>query len=325
MPIEVRRSASVSGGRVFPAWRAPALAGAGGASSSFEAFKDPRHRLQALEHLRPLETDFEGRLRALNIEHLYRFSDARLLREIMHNREARALDPDRPAAVLVYPKFESSHAFKYTSIDKLRSHGFQVLYYEAGSDHELVEALQDAASKGRARYVELAAHGAMRAMAFGLHPDEKSPDGMPADRDALDWSDLDMLKEANLEGLLADDAVIQLNSCSTGFGMKGAPNIANLVAEVFPRATVYAPAVPATSNPTFDAHGVFVSPGYNTLSTNVYRVAPREREETDFEGTRAIRGTPTPKSAEEAARVPRLALERIVSDELPPWRAYRAL
>lgn len=236
---------------------------------------DPRGLVRALESKG--EHQVAERLARLGIEKLIRFRDPSLLLEIMRNRESGSDGDPRPRALLVFPKYDDALSFERNAMKTLVSHAYRVHYYEAESDSTFIDILSAERAKGPVAYFQIAGHGAPGVLAFEVHAENKRPDGMPADEDTLDWSDVDDLRTARLEGLLAKEAVIQLNSCSTGYGKAHYPNVANLLAEIFPDARIYAPTEPAESMPVFDRAGRFVSPGYRlSMPEKTYEILPKQ-------------------------------------------------
>lgn len=180
-----------------------------------------------------------------------------LLDEIIKNRrEPRAKGDDRPLALMVYPKDDDNHAFTFTSTEALSEH-HRVVYFEVGSDRELADVMN--AVDEPAAILEIAGHGTQRLVAFGA--DDPAGGGDLDDDEAyLDIDDAPILKDA-FAGAVVDGGHVVVHSCSTGAGEKGAPNVANFLADMIPNASVHAPTVPSNNQMVLGDKGEFIDAG----------------------------------------------------------------
>jgi len=210
-------------------------------------------------------TALMNQVKALDIERLDRFHDEAVLREVVRVRTEPPGDDDRPLAVLIYAKSDESGALKKTQIDELmQSH--RVAYFEADEDTDLA-AIYEAAG-GPASLVVLAGHGTRDHLALG--------EGDPAEGvSANEARYIDLSDGAQLKGLeLAPGAQVVLRSCSTGSGAADRKNLANMLAELYPEAHVWAPREPINNMMRFDDAGRFVDPGYSGGRGVTYHIAP---------------------------------------------------
>jgi hypothetical protein len=205
-------------------------------------------------------------LERLGIEDPMRLRSAELLDEVLQNR----LDPgktDKPMAVVVFCKSDTDHngAMRRHNIDEL-SRNYRVMYYEARTDRDLIEAVRDAGRSEQASLVVIAGHGEKRTIDLG------DADASGLEEFMLDHGDEAKLRAAKLEQLVRPDATVMLMSCSTGEGRGEAENIANLLARLLPGREVFAPVNPTSDQLKFDQEGRFVDPSYSRGEEETYRV-----------------------------------------------------
>lgn len=145
---------------------------------------------------------------------------------------------------MIYPKSDWNGAFQQHSIDELIRHD-QVKYYEVASDEEMACALKEATRSQKAALLELGGHGIRTAISFGAGNPAKGP--IAAESAVLDLGDGRQLADANIRESVAPGAHVIVKSCSTGQGMRLERNMANFLADVLPRANVYAPTAPTNN------------------------------------------------------------------------------
>jgi hypothetical protein len=204
------------------------------------------------------------------------FGNARLseIQEIIDNR--RDLKPDgRPLAVVVYPKPETDYngalRDRNLAIDLIRR-GYRVVYFEAGKDTGLFNAIRVAGRYEKIPLLVIGGHGTRLSTQFGA-------DYKLGEARILDISDLREM--GGLRRYLGKNSTIVLNSCSTGEGEERAANIANLLAIIFPNSTVFAPTKPSSSELIFD-HDRVVGVQYygaTTYSIHAHDLPATTREE----------------------------------------------
>jgi uncharacterized protein DUF4116 len=206
-------------------------------------------------------------LRQLGIEDGMRLRSADLLDKVLRNRlEPRGADA-RPIATVVFCKEDTDHngAMLRHNLDELSRH-YRVMYYEARTDRELVDALKDAGRDGAASLVVLGGHGTWNGINLG------SVEGRIDGEKALDLEDERLLWNAGLDSAIRPDAKVVLLSCSTGKGRDSENNMANMLAGVLPGREVYAPIEPTMDQLKFDESGRFVDPSYTRGPEETYRV-----------------------------------------------------
>lgn len=208
----------------------------------------------------------QRQLEQLGIEDPMRLRNARLLEEVLRNRlEPRPVSDQRPTAIVVFPKSDADidGVFNEHNLAELAGH-YRVMYYEAGSDEQFVQAVKDGSRDGAAALLVVGGHGTGTAVHLGRAWNQ-------AEERDLDLSDEAQLRDARLQAALAPDASIVMMSCSTGAGEASANNPANLLARVFPGREVFAPTRPSMDKLKFDREGRFLDPGYTGGDELTYR------------------------------------------------------
>ncbi|MBI5542477.1 MAG: DUF4116 domain-containing protein [Deltaproteobacteria bacterium] len=206
--------------------------------------------------------ELAGRLERTGIDFPERFVSRATLEEVLRNREA--LDPadPRPIAVYVFPKEDWNNAFADDNLAALTKH-YRVMYYEARSETDFIDALKGATSSKPAEVLVIGGHGTASMTAFGAGDPAQEGGWSPAHEEAyLDFTDARQMKNAQIAECVAPGAKVILKSCSTGEGQDSQTNVANIVSTVFPHADIYAPLVSDNNTLQVDAEGVLQDPGY---------------------------------------------------------------
>lgn len=190
----------------------------------------------------------------LNIEFVERFKNYTDFKEVVLNRINLKGADSRPLAVIIYPKTDHNRAFEPNNIGELIEKGYRVVYFEVASDEAVYQAVEAATVKQKAQLIILGGHGIAERTAMGATDPASSE--MSDEVYYIDLSDKPEMKQRHLSLHLEKGAVILLESCSTGRGKQDGNNVANLMREVFPQASVYAPTLPTgVSKLTYDENG----------------------------------------------------------------------
>lgn len=157
--------------------------------------------------------------------HLGRFlvegEDTSVFKEICQNREnIRQRDP-RPIAVIIVAKYDWNNAFtNQGTARKLMGSGYRVLYFEAGTDGEIIDAIRESSTNTKISVLIIGGHGKREAVYLtGGSNNENNYLDVYHDRNKL----------ADVDNCLTDGAVIILDSCSTGDGGESEDNVMNLI------------------------------------------------------------------------------------------------
>jgi hypothetical protein len=116
---------------------------------------------QVRPELRQRYETVKQQLAELGIEDPMRLRSAQLLNEVLNNRFApRAKDDTRPTAILAYARAatDEHRAFDRNNLEDLCKN-YRVMYYEVGSDRDVVDALKDGSKAGSAALVVIGGHG----------------------------------------------------------------------------------------------------------------------------------------------------------------------
>lgn len=187
-------------------------------------------------------------LKALNIEfirswmnhskHSWILSDEDMvINEVILNRVMLSED-GRPLAIVVYPKEDWNGAMRpdnlwgssYSYVNELREKGYRVLYYEARTETDLYDAIREGGTSQKISVLLIAGHGDSETIDFG---------GNYRLRREVYYLGLnDMNEMRKLAGLMAEDCVVILESCSTGAGRN---NIARALGRALPGCSIFAP------------------------------------------------------------------------------------
>ena len=209
-------------------------------------------------------------LQELQIEDPIRLQYPSLLEELMRNRvEPRAADDGRPTALVIFAKKESDSngALNNHNLDELAKH-YRIMYYEARTEQDFIDAVKDSARAGAAALVDVSAHGRQSLMNLG----EAKYSGQHEEYQ-VDLGDEAQLRAAELEKYVQPDATILLESCSQGAGEGKENNQANMFARVFPGREVIAPTtLIQPSRYEFDEQGLVSGPTWTGPATRTYRV-----------------------------------------------------
>ena len=181
--------------------------------------------------------------RKLGLEFMHRVPE-KYRSEILKNRTT--VTPDtRPLAIVVMARGDWNGAFYLsdTIFENLCSHDYRVLYYEAESQKDFVNALKEGSGLGTAQEQKA------KILVFGGHG---SQDSLHLERDdreqkkgrgIIEPDDEAFLKKAGIAAVLENGGQIVLDSCSNGKGAEeadgkeGRPlNMANFFRKIFPHA-----------------------------------------------------------------------------------------
>lgn len=201
-----------------------------------------------LGHLVPGKTEIY--LRALNIEfmskwHIYPGMHSALtvgdeegvISEVILNRIMLKAD-GRPLAIIVYPKVDWNEALRpnslwgnsFANVEELRGKGYRVLYYEARTETDLYDAIRENGAAQKISVLLIAGHGTPETIDFGGNYQLRN------EVYYLGFNDMNEMRE--LGGIMAEDCVVILASCSTGAGRW---NIARALGRTWPQCGIFAP------------------------------------------------------------------------------------
>lgn len=174
--------------------------------------------------------------RQLNIEFPNRVGLERI-DEICHNRLNQRSD-GRPLAISVCCKGDYNGAFYIgdNMYDEMIEAGYRVLYFEANSDMEIIEALMTGTLLGtraaqQAKLIIIGGHGNRTSLHL-----EGASSQLPDGRGYIDPNDEELFNQVNLARTLAPGGQIVLDSCSNGAGRAELENMANFMRRVFKHA-----------------------------------------------------------------------------------------
>lgn len=185
--------------------------------------------------------DLAARLAALGISKLPERLEAvnaafatRVLMDLISNRENEDPQDTRPVAVVVYPKADHNNAYDYNPYLHRITVAYRVMYYEADSDQDMIDAIKQATKHQKASLVFLAGHGMQHGMAFGGGIEGALLPSVAM----LDVFDAKKLK--SIANRLAKNCLLVLDSCTAGAGRDALFNLANVVAKAIPHAWIFA-------------------------------------------------------------------------------------
>ncbi len=174
--------------------------------------------------------DFERRLGELNLRELRRFDGHdRLLYRVVADRTSPAHDT-RPVVVVAMAREDHNGAF--TGITRnLAGLGeqFRLALYEASSVEELGASIAEATRRQPAEVVIIGGHGTQSSLRLGS---KSEVDGL------LEVGALTRLRSFGLQGAVAHGGEVSLVSCSSGVGEEMVKNTTNMVADLWPQASV---------------------------------------------------------------------------------------
>lgn len=240
---------------------------------ALDAVPDARDRFMKK---RPALTAEHATLRArctrLGIEWPERFRSQKSLLEVLDIRENAAGPDDRPSALVIAPKIDANSAFLANgNFDRL-TQAYRLFYFEAETDEDALLALRSVPGESSAAVI-LAGHGTQEFLSFGAGDPARGKPDPGSERLFFDFTDADIITE--LGQRVAPGGRIILHSCSTGKGEAAEANLANLIAQGVPHATVQAPTRPTNGRYDVDATGVLTGPGFFGGVAETYTVAAR--------------------------------------------------
>ncbi len=169
------------------------------------------------------------------------------LRLMEHHRHFRSGEGTGPLTVYIAPTADYNGAFTsdggFPLLDRLLDmNQGQVLYFEAGSEAQMMQILEQVreTSGQDIDVLIVAGHGTPFSLALGnaqVHPDD-SPEG---EGQYLTPEDFALGDFAGLETILADEGEVILYSCSTGAGEEHLFNLANAFATALPGRRILSP------------------------------------------------------------------------------------
>jgi hypothetical protein len=193
--------------------------------------------LAASPELQARYSSVKQALEQLHIDDPMRLRNSALLDEVVRNRlETRAAGDTRPTAVLVYAKGDTDPrgVLNTHNIDELTKH-YRVMFYEARTDQDFIDAIKDGGRAGAAELVAIDGHGRQTLLNLG----ETQYSGTHEELQ-IDLSDEEQFRAAGLEKYVQPDARIFLDACSQGAGEGAEENDANMFARLFPGREVFA-------------------------------------------------------------------------------------
>lgn len=219
------------------------------------------------EHLKIIEDLIDLNISVSN----FFFLNTHQMEEIIANRKNFQTDA-RPLALVVFPPHRSDPfiCFGRNQIKTLMEQGYHVVYIEAGKDTNFYDVLKEFGQKQKISLLVIAGHGEPTKINLGA--EETSRKNRPPFEEThyLDFSDKEEMLKLNLDQYLKEEAVIILESCSTGEGKEKGANMANFIKDVFPGKTIYAPEKPAgPASYEFDNKGKIVGVNYEDSETYV--------------------------------------------------------
>ncbi len=143
----------------------------------------------------------------------------------------------RPLAVVVMSRADGNQFMEGNreSLAGLQKAGYRVMFYEAGTDTQLVDSLHAGTAQGqKADVIIMMGHGSRTAMALGGDDPRTSGQGVTNDAMTLTIQDERLLAGAG--STLKAGGTIVMVSCSLGEGGKGSDNMANMLRRAFPDA-----------------------------------------------------------------------------------------
>jgi hypothetical protein len=174
--------------------------------------------------------DFERRLGELNLRELGRFDGHdRLLYRVVADRTSPAHDT-RPVVVVAMARDDHNGAFTGITRD-LAGLGeqFRLALYEASTVEELGASIAEATRRQPAEVVIIGGHGTQRSLRLGS---TSEVDGL------LEVGALTRLRSFGLQRAVAHGGEVSLVSCDSGVGEELVRNTTNMVADLWPQASV---------------------------------------------------------------------------------------
>jgi hypothetical protein len=197
--------------------------------------------LAASPELRQRYASVKQALQELRIDDPMRLRNAALLDEVLRNRlEARAAGDTRPTAVLIYAKSDTdpNGTLRTHNIDELTKY-YRVMFYEARTEHDFIDAIKDGARTGAAEIVVVSGHGNQKLLNLG----EAKYSGTQEEYQ-VDLGDEEQLRAERLEQYMQPDARVFLESCYQGSGKADEENQVKMLARVLPGREVFGVAGP---------------------------------------------------------------------------------
>ena len=215
--------------------------------------------------------EFLGRLEQTGLRELHRFDGhGRLLQQVVEDHFAPH-DDARPLAAVVLARADHNGAFAdiTAQLDALTGR-YRLALYEASSVAELGDAVRDATRAKAADLLMLGGHGTRTTLALGNADDVDA---------TLTASDLDRLRGLGLHDRVAAGGRVALMSCSSGAREDTARNTVNMLADLWPQATVSGQSDVSSSTLALDSTGLFAGLRYRSGSAHIpaYEVGPSIR------------------------------------------------
>ncbi len=177
------------------------------------------------------------------------------VQDLIRNREQIQAD-ERPVALIITPRADWNEAFEFDNdLTRLIQEGnYRIMYYEADTEDDFFQALAETGSSQAISLLYIGGHGSISSTGFG----DDSYDA--PENYTLDLSDETQLTE--FSHYLTGNSQIILDSCSTGREREHGENVANMLARIFPRSTIYSPTIPSGSRLSFDANNFVIGARY---------------------------------------------------------------
>ncbi|MDP3639709.1 MAG: hypothetical protein Q8R53_00715 [Nanoarchaeota archaeon] len=157
--------------------------------------------------------------------------------------------PEKPLAVIIHNKNDKTEAFSnaryITELLRVLDH-YSVCLFETDNRTEAFRDIERAATAGKKKIslLILGGHGDPYSLNLGetAAPDDENDEMKHLEREQERYlSALDGARFAEMEKYISPDGKIVLVSCSTGAKIANGKNLAEVISEAIPHATVYAP------------------------------------------------------------------------------------
>lgn len=202
--------------------------------------------------------DLKPQYEELDITKPWLLKDLTTLKEIIKNRNEP--DPqDKPLAIVIFPKEDHNGAFMWNNLENIND-GYHVKYYEADSEQDFIDAIQESTEARKADFVYIGGHGSRDVTSFGA--EDPAMEKTLWDYAVLDLGDESQMVQEKLGDCVKDGAPVVMKSCSVAKGRGHAQNIVNMVSRIFPGTDCYGPVISTNNWIKLDDNGLFVDPGY---------------------------------------------------------------
>jgi hypothetical protein len=193
--------------------------------------------------------EFARRLGELNLRELHRFDGHdRLLYRVVADRTSPSHD-ERPTVVVVMPRDDHNRAFSgHTRALAGLGDQFRLAFYEASTVEELGASIAEATRRRPADVVIIGGHGTQRGLQLGS---QSEVDGF------LAVGALSRLRSMGLHRAVTPGGQVSLISCDSGLDEDLAKNTTNMIADLWPQASVAGMTGSYAGTLEFDPQGRF--------------------------------------------------------------------